>query len=229
MERSADVLEGPPTPEPADRPRVIRRRTIALYDPSPPPVAAAPVERQGRRVWVGEVPYELVGEPPAPGVCLRDDFEIPAARAAQPYLDRATLCDGLVFLSTLPDIRKHACVAQVLGLERHVRACLPAARIHHVASDAPEWWTEVDEYHPDTTAGGYCLALAEPASAEVFRTVFGVGVVGSHRVAHGLFAMLHGVILASDVPAQQFGTPEVDRFVARVESVLALCRARVNP
>lgn len=229
MDSSADASEGPPTPEPVDRPRIIRQRTIALYDPAPPPAAPVSTERQGRRVWVGEVPYELVGEPPAAGAVLQDDFEIPAARASLPYLDRASLCDGLVFLSTLPDIRKHACVAQVLGLERHVRACLPAARIHHVASDAPEWWSEVDEYHPDTTAGGYCLALAEPASADVFRRAFGVGVVGSHRVAHGLFALLHGVVLASDVPAQQFGTPEVDRFVARVESVLALYRARVSP
>ncbi|HEY0468829.1 MAG TPA: hypothetical protein VGC79_31765, partial [Polyangiaceae bacterium] len=130
------------------------------------------------------------------------------------------LREGLVFVSTLPNIEKHACALQIVGLEEHALRHFPAARICHVSSDGAEHWSEVDEYHSEIRAEGYSLCQADPVSALAFRLVFGVGVRGSARVAHGLFALLDGRFLTSEIPSDQYRPPAVSRFLHRVFGLL---------
>jgi len=155
----------------------------------------------------------LVGSAPVAGDLLGGDFALPAGRNTTSPLTRASLCRGAVIVSTLPDIGKHACALQVLDLEEHVRTELPGVRLVHVASDDASRWNEVDWYHPDLRAEGYTVAGAPAASRRAFTSAFGVGVSGSDRVAHGLFALRDGRFEVVDIPVQQLGSPDVHGFL----------------
>lgn len=90
--------------------------------------------------------------------------------------------------------------------------------MHHVSSDSLKHWQELDLYHGDVTACGYSLADAEPAHARAFKKAFGVGVLESHRVAHGLFALENGHFLASEIPGDQLMSADIDVFLSRVRA-----------
>jgi hypothetical protein len=190
---------------------IVIQRIIALESPTPKP----------RPVALGQRTIHLTGAPPAFGSALVADFEIPAARGSAP-LRRETLSGALCFVSTLPNIQKNACVAQIVHLHRHCRTEFPEVAVHHVSADPLEHWRELDTYHADVRAHGYSLAEASPLHARAFERAFGVGVIESHRVAHGLFALSHGRFLASEIPSDQLETADVDRFLATLRVALAV-------
>jgi peroxiredoxin len=158
----------------------------------------------------------LFGQLPAPGERLLEIFSIPAARRAIEPLTEQDLAVGLVLVSTLPNIERHACLAQIVDLDEHAAHRLPHARIVHVSSDEARHWAEVDRYHPTVRAAAYSLRAADEQSRTSFKWGFGVGVLGHERIAHGLFALARGVFLAADVPYDQMRPPAVERFLDAV-------------
>jgi hypothetical protein len=167
-----------------------------------------------RWVDVAGTPMRLVGRRPREGEALDRElrFSIPAARNTEVPLADAALREGAIVVSTLPNIGRHACLAQIVLLHEH----LPSARVVHVSADAPAHWREVDAYHPDVSAPGYSLHGADPASRDAFCRAFGVGVEGKARIAHGLFALRDGVFTAVEIPTIQVGTPDVPGFLSRL-------------
>lgn len=169
---------------------------------------------QSRQAKLGGETIWLNGALPQPGEFLNASFSIPAARLAQGPLMTADLQEGLVIVSTLPNVQKHACLAQIVDLEEQAHETLPHLRIVHVSSDHEEHWREVDRFHPNIQAAGYSLCCADPISREAFLQAFGVGVEDHHRIAHGLFALQDGVFLAADVPDDQMRSAEVKSFLS---------------
>lgn len=178
-----------------------------------------------RAASLGGDPIELLGSVPQAGDVLDQQFLVPAARRASGPLSSIELRKGLVVLSTLPNIHRHACVVQIVHLHEHGQHLLPAARIIHVSADPPEYWREVDQLHGRVTAPGYSLAAATEMSRAAFTRAFGVGVDGRHRIAHGLFALKNGVFLGSDVPTEQMRPPGVNAFLHRIRRLLEACSA----
>ena len=161
----------------------------------------------------------LLGQAPKPGDLVSGQFSIPAARHAAMPLTDSELCQGLVIVSTLPNIQKHACMRQIVDLEERVKEKLPDARIVHVSADHAEHWQEVDQFHPDVQAAGYSLCCADTVSREAFVRAFGVGVKDHHRIAHGLFALKDGAFIGVEIPGDQMRTPEIDLFIESVRAV----------
>jgi peroxiredoxin len=166
-----------------------------------------------RTAQLGDERIRLVGLVPCHGDRLISEFEIPAARLASNPLTAADLRQGFVVVSTLPNIEKHACLAQIVELEERSHERLPGLRIVHVSADHEEHWREVDRFHPDIRSAGYSLCRAESASREAFVQAFGVGVDGHHRIAHGLFALQDGIFLAAEVPNDQMRPADVASFI----------------
>jgi hypothetical protein len=174
-----------------------------------------------RIALLGGQRIELRGELPRPGSRLEASFSIPHARNATRPLGADDLRRGLVVLTTLPNIQKHACIVQITHVAELVPKRLPAAATFHVGSDDRRHWAEVDRFHPDVKEPGYSLAQATLEDREAFKRAFGVGVIGSQRIAHGLFALEDGLFLAAMVPEDQLKAPAVERFVDEVTSRLA--------
>jgi peroxiredoxin len=169
-----------------------------------------------RTAQLGDQTIQVLGRIPRRGDRLTAEFVIPAARGAQESLMAADLRRGLVVISTLPNIQKHACLAQIVDLEEQSHETLPGLRIVHVSADHEDHWREVDRFHPNIQAAGYTLSCADPASREAFVEAFGVGVEDHHRIAHGLFALQNGVFLAADVPGDQMRPAETTAFLHRL-------------
>jgi hypothetical protein len=173
-----------------------------------------------RHADLGGRPILLLGHLPAPGRALVDVFSLPAARRATAPLTEAELQRGTVVVSTLPNIQKHACVAQIVQLEEHCAHRYPSARIVHVSQDEALHWREVDRFHSGVRASSYTLAGASESSRISFTWAFGVGVLGHQRIAHGLFALRDGVFLAAEVPFDQMHAPDVHGFLSVLDGAL---------
>jgi len=171
-----------------------------------------------RTVQLGTDRIHLLGKVPGRGERLTAEFSIPAARLADTPLTADELRRGLIVVSTLPNIQKHACMVQIVDLEERVRQEFPGTRIVHVSADHTEHWREVDQFHPDIRAAGYSLCCADLADRKAFTGAFGVGVKDHHRIAHGLFALTDGVFLAVSIPDDQLRTPEIDAFLEMVRA-----------
>lgn len=182
----------------------------------------AEAEPQLRKVALGAKTLHLLGQLPALGSELLAPFEIPLARGRGIALCPAALSGPLTFVSTLPNIEKHACIAQIVHLHEHCEIEFPEAVVHHVSSDDLEHWQEFDAYHADVRALGYSLAAASAPSVLAFKHAFGVGVAESTRVAHGLFALLKGRFVAAEVPHDQLQAADVDRFLSKLRMALPL-------
>ena len=178
-----------------------------------------------RTAQLGTSLIELQGKLPLPGERLGANFTIPAARSASRPLVPSDLQEGLVVVSTLPNIGKHACLAQIVELEERSHETIPHLRIVHVSADHETHWQEVDRFHPNIQAVGYSLCCADPASRSAFVEAFGVGVEGHQRIAHGLFALLDGIFLAAEIPADQMKPAEVQTFLQRLAALVR----RVEP
>ncbi len=153
---------------------------------------------------------------PQVGEQLNASFSIPAARHAEGPLTATELSQGLVIVSTLPNIQKHACITQIVYLEAQAKERVPSARLVHISSDHADHWLEVDRFHPDVETAGYSLCCADPVSRQAFAQAFGVGVVAHQRIAHGLFALHKGVFVAVAIPEDQMRTPEVAGFMEQL-------------
>jgi len=169
-----------------------------------------------RTAQLGPDRIHLLGNVPCRGERLTAEFTIPAARLADTPLTVHKLRRGLVVVSTLPNIQKHACLAQIVELEEHGHEHLPSLRILHVSADHAEHWGEVDRFHPNIRSAGYSLCCADPASREAFILAFGVGVEDHHRIAHGLFALQDGIFLEVDIPHDQMRPAAVRDFLGRL-------------
>jgi hypothetical protein len=66
---------------------------------------------------LGGMPIRLLGHLPRTGEWLHANFALPAAGNAVMPLTPAQLGRGLVIVSTLPNIRRHACISQILKLD----------------------------------------------------------------------------------------------------------------
>lgn len=173
-----------------------------------------------RHAELGGRPIQLVGPLPRPGAALLDVFSLPAARRATAPLTDGALRRGPVVVSTLPNIQRHACIAQIVQLEEECAHRFPQLRIVHVSQDQAHHWEEVDRFHPCIRAASYTLDSARETSRIGFTWAFGVGVLGHQRIAHGLFALHDGVFLAAEVPYQQLGAPDVANFLALLGAAL---------
>ncbi len=173
-----------------------------------------------RTAQLGTTQIHLQGRLPLTGDRLVADFAIPPARLAAGPLLASDLRRGFVVVSTLPNIEKHACLAQIVELEERTHEWVPELRIVHVSADQESHWREVDRLHPNIRAAGYSLCCADPVSRKAFVEAFGIGVEGHHRIAHGLFALLDGAFLAADIPADQMAPAEVRTFLQRVTALL---------
>lgn len=175
---------------------------------------------------LGEQQLRLLGSLPVPGDRLEARFSIPPARGDRRPLGSGRLRQGVVIVSTLPNIGKNACIAQIVDLEELSRKMVPEAQLFHVSADAPRFWKEVDAYHPDMHTPGYSLHSATPASRTAFGRAFGVAVVDHRRIAHGLFALADGVFLHGEIPGNQLLAPDVKRFLRAVRTALGNRGAR---
>lgn len=179
-----------------------------------------------RQAQLGDSTIQLWGRLPVKGDRLTADFVVPAARLADKPLAAEDLRRGLVVVSTLPNIQKHACLAQIVELEERGHERLPDLRIVHVSADHEEHWREVDRFHPNIQSAGYSLCCAESASREAFVQTFGVGVEDHHRIAHGLFALRDGIFLAIEIPRDQMRPAEVREFLERLIGELGASTSR---
>lgn len=178
-----------------------------------------------RNADLGGLPIVLLGHPPQPGRALVDVFSLPPARAATVPLTDGALRRGIVVVSTLPNIQRHACVAQIVQLEEECAHHFPGVRIAHVSQDDALHWREVDRYHPGIGAASYTLAGASESSRVSFTWAFGVGVLGHKRIAHGLFALRDGVFIAAEIPFDQMHAPDVGGFLGTLAAALAEVRS----
>jgi hypothetical protein len=121
-------------------------------------------------------------------------------------------------VSTLPNIRSHACADQILGLEEALSRMARPPRLFHVSADAAVHWHEVDHYHAKLKAPGFTLEGCDPRSRSNFKDAFGVGVMGHRRIAHGLFALNRGVFVDAEIPVDQLRPPEIQDFMRRLRS-----------
>ena len=169
-----------------------------------------------RTAQLGSDRIHLLGQVPRRGERLTAEFVIPAARLADKPLTAADLRRGLVVVSTLPNIQKHACLAQIVELEDRGHEQLPEWKIVHVSADHEEHWREVDRFHPNVQAAGYSLCCADLASRDAFVLAFGIGVEDHHRIAHGLFALQDGIFLEVEVPHDQMRPAAVRGFLERL-------------
>lgn len=174
------------------------------------------MQRNTRPAQLGDSTIYLQGRVPSRGEQLAAEFVIPAARLADKPLTADELRSGLVVVSTLPNIEKHACLAQIVDLEERGCEQLPGFRIVHVSADHEDHWREVDRFHPNIRAAGYSLCCADPGSREAFVLAFGIGVEDHHRIAHGLFALRDGMFLEVEIPHDQMRPVEVRGFLERL-------------
>lgn len=169
-----------------------------------------------RQAQLGDKAIYLKGRVPSRGELLTAEFVIPAARLADKPLTAVDLRRGLVVVSTLPNIQKHACLAQIVELEERGHMWRPSLRIVHVSADHAVHWVEVDRLHPNIQSAGYSLCCADQASRDAFVLAFGVGVEDHHRIAHGLFALRDGRFLDIEIPQDQMQPAEVGGFLERL-------------
>ena len=172
------------------------------------------------KVYLGDLPVELIGKRPKTGEPIDGKFgfrPVLNTKANFPCLGNAK---GIVFLSTLPNVRSFACSTQVLDLEEEVIIRKIPAKIFHLASCGKESWSEIKKLHPQLKAHGYSLQNCNTNDVNRFKHKLGVGVSNSNRLAHGLFVLKNGKFIASYIPKQQYGVPNIKRFLNRLERSL---------
>ncbi|MCZ8154664.1 MAG: hypothetical protein O9264_00985 [Leptospira sp.] len=165
------------------------------------------------QVLLGDQPIEVYGNKPKTGNPLVGRFVLPPAYNTKRALRDIDLTKGIVILSTLPNIKSNACTTQVLDLENEIKKRKLNAKLYHVACDCPDHWEEVRQLHPFLKAKGFTLEKANPADVETFKKSLGVGVAGSKRIVHGLFAFQDGKLLKAYIPRQQYGSPNIKKFL----------------
>lgn len=169
------------------------------------------------KVFLGDMPVELTGKRPKLGDRIPGKFDFKPALNTSNKFPNLNQVKGLVFVSTLPNVKSFACSTQVLDLEEEIKKRKLPAKIFHFASCGKDSWFEIKKLHPNIKAKGYSLQNCNTEEVSEFKNSLGVGVSHSHRLAHGLFAFYDGRIIASYIPKQQYGVPNIKRFLNRIE------------
>lgn len=169
------------------------------------------------KVFLGDMPVELTGKRPKLGDRILGKFRFKPALNTNTKFPNLEQIKGLVLVSTLPNVKSFACSTQVLDLEEEIKKRKLPAKIFHFASCGKESWFEIKKLHPNLKAKGYSLQNCNVEDVLEFKNCLGVGVSHSHRLAHGLFALYNGRIIASYIPKQQYGVPNIKRFLNRIE------------
>ncbi|TGN10095.1 hypothetical protein [Leptospira ilyithenensis] len=170
------------------------------------------------KVFLGDKPIELLGKQPKQGEWIKKNFRLPAAYNTKIPFTPDQLKAGLVIVSTLPKIKSNECSAQILNLEQELAIRKINAKIVHIACDCADHWEEVKNLHPFLKAKGFSLKFADTTDINSFKEFFGVGVKGSPRIAHGLFAFQNGYLIQSMIPRQQYGIPNIKKLLDSISS-----------
>lgn len=174
-----------------------------------------------RKVFLDDKVIHLRGPRPKMNTPISVRFNIPAARNAQQPLKQTDLMQGIFIISTLPNIQKSACMRQILDLEHVIQKNFKdSVTLVHISSDEARYWQEVDDLHPHLKAKAYTLDGVPEEIKEEIADMLGVGVVDSHRIAHGIFGFKDGRIIAAMIPRQQMGNPDVRVFVRRFKKAV---------
>ncbi|TGL09271.1 hypothetical protein [Leptospira levettii] len=169
------------------------------------------------KVYLGDLPVELIGKRPRLGKPIEGKYRFTPVLNAKNKFPNLQKSKGIIFLSTLPNVKSFACSAQVLDLEVEITKRKIPAKIFHLASCGKDSWSEIKKLHPQLKARGYSLQNCSQNEVNTFKQILGVGVKNSHRLAHGLFALKNGKIIASYIPKQQYGVPNIKHFLNRLE------------
>ncbi|XDD43816.1 hypothetical protein AB3N58_05560 [Leptospira sp. WS60.C2] len=169
------------------------------------------------KVYLGDTPVFLTGKRPKEGDRLDRNLELTPAFNTKSKRVHLKDQNELLFISTLPNVKSFACSAQVLDLEEEIKKRKIPAKIIHLASCGKDSWMEIKKLHPHLKAKGYSLQNGKKEDVSYLKDSLGVGVSQSHRLAHGLFVLRNGTVIASYIPKQQYGVPNIKRFLNRIE------------
>lgn len=169
------------------------------------------------KVYLGDMPVELTGKRPKIGFQWKHKFQFSPALNTKSKFPNLKNEKGLIFISTLPNVRSFACSAQVLELEEELKKRKIPAKIIHIASDGKDAWSEIKKLHPKLKAHGYSLKNGNTGDVNKLKEILGIGVVSSHRLAHGLFAIQDGILISSLIPKQQYGVPNIKKFLNKLK------------
>lgn len=168
-----------------------------------------------RTVKLGSEVCYLEGKEPSVGSILDCTFLIPEVTGTSAIAD-INLKKDLIIISTLPNVAKDHCIQQIVELETLAKKLLPGSvKIYHVSSDSRLDWKTAQSKIPFSIKA-YTLYDAVQISRFEFKEAFGVGVVGSERLAHGLFALFRGQFIAVQIPNEQLGVPNIPLFINQI-------------
>ncbi|TGL47708.1 hypothetical protein EHQ55_11305 [Leptospira meyeri] len=171
------------------------------------------------KVYLGDMPVELTGKRPKIGLkwCYTFQFKpVLNTNSKFPNLKRRK---GFFLISTLPNVKSYACSTQVLDLEEEIKKRNISAKIIHIASDGETSWDDIKKLHPHLKAYGYTLKSCKEDDVIKLKNMLGIGVIGSHRLAHGLFAIQDGILISSMIPKQQYGVPNIKKFLTQLKNL----------
>lgn len=169
------------------------------------------------KVYLGDSPIQLIGKRPKPGQKLALKPKLPGVYNTRKDFGSVAKEKGYLFVSTLPNVKTHACSAQVYELETLLAEKGIEATICHISSDGKSSWSEVKKLHPGLKCLGFTLQEADKETVLTFKESLGVGVSNSHRLAHGLFAYKDGKLIGSLIPKQQYGSPNIKKFLSKIK------------
>jgi len=154
----------------------------------------------------------LLGERPSSLTKIKP-FIIHPALNTKNRRTSSQLKKGNVIISTLPNIKSNACINQIYDISNIINKRKLPIKVFNVSSDSPNNWVTVDKLHHDLHAKGYTIYNASEESINNFKETFGIGVLESQRIAHGLFGLKNGKIIHSMIPRQQMGNPDARKFL----------------
>ncbi|TGK87123.1 hypothetical protein EHQ24_05900 [Leptospira noumeaensis] len=169
------------------------------------------------KVYLGDEPVELTGKRPKNGFKWKEDFQFAPVLNTNSKFPNLRIRKGIFLISTLPNVKSFACSTQVLELEEEIIKRKISAKIIHLASDGITSWEEIKKLHPHLKAHGYSLKNCNEKEINTLKTMLGIGVIGSHRLAHGLFAIQDGILISSLIPKQQYGVPDIKKFLNQLQ------------
>lgn len=168
------------------------------------------------KVLLGDSPIELVGKRPSAGSKLPSIPKLKGVYNTKKNFQSIAEEKGILFISTLPNVKSHACSAQVFELETLLKEKGIDARICHISADGKSSWSEVKKLHPGLKCFGFTTLGIDKETSFAFKESLGIGVAGSHRLAHGIFAFKDGKLIGSLIPRQQYGSPNIRKFLSQL-------------
>ncbi|MDF3819389.1 hypothetical protein P3G55_05740 [Leptospira sp. 96542] len=170
-------------------------------------------------VFLGNKKIQLVGKRPKLGNELPLVPKFKGVHNTKQKFDEIFINKGYFFISTLPNVKSHACGAEVYDLEILLSEKGIDAKICHISSDGKSSWSEVKKLHPNLKGLEFSLDGCDKEMVQNFKESLGIGVTSSHRLAHGIFAYKDGKLVKSLIPKQQYGVPNIKKFINELLSM----------